>query len=175
MTDAQRAEQVTRDTVLKLLSNEEIARVSTAEAASALTEGKEYLDLEHLEQGVQRAKASTKVAMGHVLPRSAVRDETWSKILAQLPGGTRMNQPQPLPPVQGTLVSAADRLLHDRGFLIHFAAYLAVNALLIVINLVSTPGKYWFYWPLLGWGLGIAGHAFGVLRQSGRSFSAPRT
>jgi hypothetical protein len=47
--------------------------------------------------------------------------------------------------------------------------YLAVNALLIVINLATTPGKYWFYWPLLGWGIGIAGHAFGVLRHSKRS------
>ena len=90
MTDAKRAEHVTRDTILKLLSNEEIARVSTAETASGLSEGEEYLDLEHLDQGVQRAKAATKVTMGHILPRSAVGDETWSKILAQLSGGTRM-------------------------------------------------------------------------------------
>lgn len=175
MTDAQRAEHVSRDTILKLLSNEEIARVSTAEAASALAEGEEYLDLEHLDQGVERAKASTKVTMGQVLPRSAVREETWRKILAQLSGGTRTNQTQSLAGVQEALERTADRLIHDRGFLIHFAAYLAVNALLIVINLVSTPGEYWFYWPLLGWGLGIAGHAFGVLRRPGRSFSAPRT
>ena len=33
MTDAKRAEQVARDMILKLLSNEETARVSTAEAA----------------------------------------------------------------------------------------------------------------------------------------------
>lgn len=84
MTDAKRAEQVARDNILKLLSNEEIAKVSTAEAASGLTEGGEYLDLEHLDQGVQRAKASTKVTMGHALPRSAVCGETWSKILARL-------------------------------------------------------------------------------------------
>jgi len=84
MTDAQRAEQVARDNILKLLSNHEIAKVSSAEAASGLTEGGEYLDLEHLNEGVQRAKAATKVAMGHVLPRSAVSGETWSKILAQL-------------------------------------------------------------------------------------------
>jgi hypothetical protein len=84
MTDAKRAEQDARDTILKLLSDEEIAKVSTAEAASDLTEGGEYLDLEHLDQGVQRAKAATKVTMGNVLPRSAVRDETWSKIIAQL-------------------------------------------------------------------------------------------
>jgi hypothetical protein len=84
MTDAKRAEQVARERILKLLSNEETARVSNAEGASRLREGTEYLDLEHLEQGVQRAKAATAVTMGHVLPRSAVSAETWSKILAQL-------------------------------------------------------------------------------------------
>lgn len=41
MTDAKRAEQVARENILKLLFNEEIAKVSTAEAASGLTEGGE--------------------------------------------------------------------------------------------------------------------------------------
>ena len=84
MTDANRAAEVARDAILKLLSDEETARVSTAEAASGIIQGAEYLDLEHLDLGVQRAKASGSVTMGHVLPRSAVRDETWRKILAQL-------------------------------------------------------------------------------------------
>jgi hypothetical protein len=83
MTDAKGAE-VARDNILKVLSDEEVAKVSIAETAAGLTEGAEYLDLEHLDQGVQRAKAATKLTMGHVLPRSAVSDETWSKILAQL-------------------------------------------------------------------------------------------
>lgn len=84
MTDRKRAEYVAREAILKLLSNEEAARVSTAEAASGLTEGAEYLDLKHLDQGLQRAEAATKVTMRHVLPRRAVSDETWSRILAQL-------------------------------------------------------------------------------------------
>lgn len=166
MSDAERAEHVDRDTILKLLSDEENAKVSTAEASSRLTEGQEYLDLEHLDQGVQRAKAATtKSAMGHILPRRAVSDETWSKILAHLAGGRGIKRTPSLASVK----TAARRLFRDRGFVIHFAAYLAVNALLIVINLVTTPGKYWFYWPLLGWGIGIVGHAFGVLRHSRRS------
>jgi hypothetical protein len=70
---------------------------------------------------------------------------------------------------------ATSRLFHDQGFLIHFAVYVAVNALLVVINLVTTPGKYWFYWPLLGWGLGIVGHAFAVLRHWARLRPEPRT
>jgi hypothetical protein len=84
MTDAKRVEQVARDNILKILSNEEIAKVSTAEGKSVLPVGTEYLDLEHLDQGVQSAKAATKVTIGHVLPRSAVSGETWSKILVQL-------------------------------------------------------------------------------------------
>ena len=155
MTDPKRAEHVARETILKLLSNEEIARVSTAEGASRLTDGEEYLDLEHLDQGIQRAQDATKVKMGHILSRSAVRDETWRKIRAQLAAGTSTNQVKPLAGVPETLAGAGRRLFDDRGFVIHCAAYLAVNALLIVINLVTTPATYWFYWPLLGWGLGV--------------------
>ena len=84
MPDAKHAAQVTRDTILKLLSDEENARVATGEAEARLSEGDEYLDLLHLDQGVQRAG----ITMGHFLPRSAVSDETWHKILAHLDGGT---------------------------------------------------------------------------------------
>ncbi len=85
MSDAQRATYATRDTVLLLLSDEENAKVSNAEDALGLAEAEEYLDLEHLDRGVQRAGAvTTKAAMGHLLPRSAVSAETWGKILARL-------------------------------------------------------------------------------------------
>ena len=84
MTEANRVELVARDTILKLLSDDEVAKVSTAEAASALAVGEEYLDLEQLDKGVQRAGSALNVTMGHILPRAGVRDETWSKIVAQL-------------------------------------------------------------------------------------------
>ncbi len=41
-------------------------------------------------------------------------------------------------------------LFEDIGFKIHFAVYVLVNLLLIVINLLTTPDELWFYWPLLG-------------------------
>ena len=53
MPDAKHAAQVTRDTILKLLSDEENARVATGEAGARLSEGDEYLDLLHLDQGVR--------------------------------------------------------------------------------------------------------------------------
>ena len=84
MTTPARADYVSRDTILKLLSDAEIAKVSTAEAASGLSKGDEYLDLEHLDQGVRRSDSDTKVTMGHVVPRSAVSAASWARILSQL-------------------------------------------------------------------------------------------
>jgi 2TM domain len=60
-----------------------------------------------------------------------------------------------------------DRLFGDLGFKIHFAAYVAVNLLLIAINLLTTPNLLWFYWPLLGWGIGIIAHGAAIYYTSG--------
>ena len=46
-----------------------------------------------------------------------------------------------------------------KGFSIHLAAYILVNALLVGINLATNPDRPWLKWPLLGWGLGILAHA----------------
>ena len=87
MTVAERAEHIARDTILKLLSDEENANVSSAEGSAGLSQEEEYVDLEHLDRGVQRADAAmTKGTIGHIAPRRAVHGETWSKILAQLAG-----------------------------------------------------------------------------------------
>ena len=60
-----------------------------------------------------------------------------------------------------------NRILQDHAFRVHLITYVAVDALLLAINLVTSPNKLWFYWPLLGWGIGILGHAFAVYRKAG--------
>jgi len=57
---------------------------------------------------------------------------------------------------EGQLFADAD----VRGVAVHLFAYLGVNALLVFINLSTSPESVWFIWPLLGWGLGLAAHAF---------------
>lgn len=74
---------VTRDSILKMLSEEEVDRVSTAETAVRLADGDEYVDLEELDRGVQRAHGAN-TDMGRVLPRKAVLETTWSKIVTEL-------------------------------------------------------------------------------------------
>jgi hypothetical protein len=58
--------------------------------------------------------------------------------------------------------SALCRVRQLRGFYTHLSVYLAVNAGLLVINLISAPGRLWVVWPLAGWGIAILIHAAGV-------------
>lgn len=83
MTSDNRADYKLRDSILKLLTDDEVAKVSTAETAPALAEGAEYLNLEKLDEGVSRADGES-VPIGRVLPRAAVPAATWSKILSEL-------------------------------------------------------------------------------------------
>jgi hypothetical protein len=84
MKNDNRSQYVTRESVLMLLSDDEVSAVATAETATRLPDGDEYLDMEQLDQGVQRAHQK-KTPMGRVLPKKSVREDTWQKILKQLP------------------------------------------------------------------------------------------
>jgi len=83
MTEQNRNELITRERILSHLSDDEVARVSTAESAANLAEGDSYLDLEQLELGVLTANGQTP-AMGQILPRKAVQARTWDWIVTQL-------------------------------------------------------------------------------------------
>ena len=41
-----------------------------------------------------------------------------------------------------------------------------VNIFLIVLNLVTSPKYLWFFWPLLGWGIGVVFHGLSVFKVS---------
>ncbi len=56
------------------------------------------------------------------------------------------------------------------GFFRHLGIYLAVNALLFAINAFNGFQTVWFIYPLLGWGIGIASHAFKVFVLFGQSW-----
>jgi hypothetical protein len=55
MNNDTRTEHITRQNVLMLLSDDEVASVSTAETTTRPLDGEEYLDLEDLDQGVRSA------------------------------------------------------------------------------------------------------------------------
>jgi len=58
--------------------------------------------------------------------------------------------------------AAKSRVAQLRGFYVHLTAFIVVNAFLIVLNLLTSPQSLWFYWVLLGWGIGLVAHALQV-------------
>ncbi|WP_343549632.1 2TM domain-containing protein [Ralstonia sp.] len=54
------------------------------------------------------------------------------------------------------------------GFQIHLLSFLAINAGLAVIAL--SRGQFWFVWPLLGWGLGLAAHGLSLAWSQGNGY-----
>ena len=61
------------------------------------------------------------------------------------------------------------------GFYAHLASYVGVNALLVGINLFASPDVFWAIWPILGWGVKVAGHAVAVFGVPGRADWRERT
>jgi len=57
---------------------------------------------------------------------------------------------------------ARKRVRQLKGFYKHLTIYVLVNTLLVIVNLVTSPDRIWFYWPLLGWGIGLLAHAASV-------------
>lgn len=81
--EARRNNYETRDNVLKLLSDDEVASVSTGETAANLSQGEEYIDLEDLRGGVRRSLGPS-APLAQLLRRNSVHADTWTKILTVL-------------------------------------------------------------------------------------------
>jgi hypothetical protein len=47
-------------------------------------------------------------------------------------------------------------------FFVHLGVFVAVNALLAYLDLTRSPDRIWFFWPLIGWGIGVVAHAIAV-------------
>ncbi|MFY1048161.1 2TM domain-containing protein [Chryseobacterium sp. GP-SGM7] len=57
---------------------------------------------------------------------------------------------------------ARKRVKEIKGFYANLASYCIIIPFLIFINLYTQNKYHWFWWPLLGWGIGVASHAFQV-------------
>ncbi|CAA7386377.1 2TM domain-containing protein [Chryseobacterium fistulae] len=60
---------------------------------------------------------------------------------------------------------ASKRVKEIKGFYGNLTSYCLVIPFLFILNLITSPQHLWFYWPMLGWGIGIIAHAihtFGI-------------
>lgn len=68
-----------------------------------------------------------------------------------------------------TYNKAQERVEAKQGFYFHLAAFIIVGALLVAVDMSSSPGETWVQWPLMGWGIGMLLHALSVFVFGGAS------
>lgn len=54
---------------------------------------------------------------------------------------------------------AKKRVENLKGYYMHLFMYVLINAVLVIINLITYDGVWWFFYPLGGWGIGIIAHS----------------
>ncbi|MFQ5447013.1 MAG: 2TM domain-containing protein [Saprospiraceae bacterium] len=60
---------------------------------------------------------------------------------------------------------AKKKVKAKKQFYRHLATFVIVNLFLFALNMITTPFYWWFGFPLLGWGMGLAFHyvdVFGI-------------
>jgi sensor histidine kinase YesM len=62
----------------------------------------------------------------------------------------------------GAYERAAKRVNEIKGFYGNLISYCLVIPFLIFVNLYTAPQYQWFWWPMLGWGIGLASHGISV-------------
>lgn len=57
---------------------------------------------------------------------------------------------------------AKKKVENIKGFYGNLTAFIIVNIILLIINLLTSPNSLWFYWPMMWWGLGVLFHGLKV-------------
>ena len=63
---------------------------------------------------------------------------------------------------------AKERVKELKGFYSNLVTYIVINVMLIIINLITSPGKIWFYWVTIFWGIGVLLHATKIFILKGK-------
>jgi len=64
---------------------------------------------------------------------------------------------------------AKKKVEEEKKFYYHLGVFIVMNTFFVVLNLVTSPDHLWFYWPMLGWGLGLTLQGVKVFTNVGLS------
>ena len=70
-------------------------------------------------------------------------------------------------PDERVVRKAQKRIKAKKGFFAHLVSYVSVIGFLFMINMLTSPGYWWWLFPAGGWGIGLASHYFTVFGMFG--------
>ena len=67
------------------------------------------------------------------------------------------------------LYKKAERRADEKiGFYKHLISFAGVNIFMIVINALTSPGDWWFYWVTIFWGIALLIHFLRIFVLTGK-------
>lgn len=136
---------------------------------------KENLIIENNLQTRELPNTSTGVGLANIVSRynllterNVFVEKSEAFFRVKLPILTeKLNPMNPYTPSQEQLTyeKAAKRVEELKGFYGNLISYCIFIPFLIFINLKTAPNYHWFWWPMLGWGIGVISHGiktFGI-------------
>ena len=62
---------------------------------------------------------------------------------------------------------AKKQVKKKKGFYVHMAVYLSVGLFFLLMNVATFDGEWWFFFPMLPWGIGLSIHYLTVFGLPG--------
>ena len=134
------------------------------------TEGK-FLCIENNLQHREQLKESAGIGLANIVQRYALltkenvfieKSEVSFKVKIPIlieKNTQTMTTYTPQPTENIAYERAVKRVKELKGFYGNLISYCIVIPFLVIINLITSPKELWFYWPMLGWGIGVVAHA----------------
>ncbi|WP_374442218.1 2TM domain-containing protein [Epilithonimonas sp.] len=133
------------------------------------TEGK-FLSIENNLQAREQLKESAGIGLANIVQRYALLtkdnvfiEKTEQTFKVKIPiliekNSQTMTAYTSQPTENAAYERAVKRVKELKSFYGNLISYCIVIPFLIIINLLTSPKEIWFYWPMLGWGIGLAAH-----------------
>jgi|GEM_PF-133182 len=132
---------------------------------------KDYLVIENNLQRKSKQTTSTKVGLKNIQNRYQLLsnrevkiEETEEKFTVKIPLLTQKNQVMeiietPSEKRYKEIEERAEKRAKElKGYYSHLGVYCVMCLFFFALNAITSFGHWWFYWPMLGWGIGILIH-----------------
>ncbi|MBB6371306.1 2TM domain-containing protein [Chryseobacterium shigense] len=131
----------------------------------------DMLCIENNLQAREQMKESAGIGLANIVQRYALltkknvfieKSEDYFKVKVPILVNKPNNISTQAEDENGSYEKAKKRVKELKSFYGNLISYCTVIPFLVIINLITSPKNLWFYFPMLGWGIGLVSHAFKV-------------
>ncbi|BFM13413.1 2TM domain-containing protein [Simiduia litorea] len=111
---------------------------------------------------IQRIERGQTAGLETLKSLAAVFDVELSTLQPEATPMSDRNDTKLTPSLETDERDALEYVRDLKGFYSNLTTYILVIGFLFFINLTTSPGYIWAWWPAFGWGIGVAIHALNV-------------